>query len=711
MGMEFVLCSYSAVPPCTGIAYCIGCPILSTNSDLFLTNRPSILPDQLKSVAVHDTKFVHLSGVTLPPRENTDKSFYLPAMMYHPENSPIKEVPIRSRPLVALLMDSQVVRQLPPAIEVNPSPNEKPADRKLQQVIAWVAKTNPIEVLQAVMETITNSTVSSSVATTIVDYLSRYAPDFADAYKIMSILNLRESIPEVLPVPESEKHNPLASSPEVFFQSAAEILKGDAQRYRRLDFFYKWPVALTYLFRFGKLDNEIVTALYTETGALMESPLIFLAKYPSTCGPSRILRFVQYCLVMGVEQANGQLSKLIGLRPQVREICYEGSFRYKAYHLDVSPLILPARCSADDFLTTYFGYQPSRDIPDWCNALIISCLIWHCQKLGTEEHKNCDIAECPTVLAVLVVAMATHYNSGKDEREVLKHYTDMSSFALKHINDSGIAALDAEKCIMHGALEVMGVYAQYISLYNLLTALQDPNKVPDFNSPEYNRFPPHHLAFPSFKLIVQVARHIKCQPTPSITASRLWLTKLFVPSGDPAVIEKLREFATLFPTVLSFIAGVSLKWRPPEVKVTDPPLCFIPKSERPQRTDKKPGGFQNRFSMPPGAGGVPRGFSNPRGNFFHNGGSNNNNMNQPGRRSFGGPGGFNNTQRPRFGNGDAPNNNGFQARGPNSSRGGGGANGGFRGGRGRGGGGGGNSYATRLANRMGQMNLNSSGGS
>lgn len=686
LGVPYVVCRYGTVPTSVAIASCFACPILSTNADLFLVSRPRITPPGLESIAVHDIELYHLRDVDFPSVSAESSISHLSAKSFRPERSPIKDVSPRSRPLIALLMDSCVVRCLPPAIEINVPPGKTYSQIKLQKVIEYVATVNPVSVLQAVMETVTESHSTPNVAATILDFLAKFAPDFFDASQVLSILKTPEQIPEVAPMSDSDNPDQSGSSPAAFFQSAADILKGVAKM-NRLDYMSGWPVALVHLFRLAKVDTEIFTALYTESGALFGAPLAYLTTFSATCGPSRILRYVQYCLMLGVEETMGQVEKLIGLRPYVREICYEGSFRYKSYNLQVSSLVLPQYCSADDFLYTYFGYKPEAEIPDWANALILSCLIWHCQKLGSPGHRNCDITECPTVLAILIIASATHFNSETDCRTLHRHYVSATDVALSQIKETGQASIDTEKLAMHDILEVMSVYAQYISLYSFLTALREPNKMPDFNAAIYNRFPQYYAVFPSFKLSVQVARHLKEQDVPSAVASRFWLTKMFVPTPNPTAVANLRELATLFPKILQFMAGVTLKWRPPDVVITNPPMCFIPKNDRPQArpsSSSKPlinngGSCSPRRGAPfirgGNAGGQQiGGFDSDFGRYPL---SSNNGFRVPARG-----GGFNGPRGKQF---------------PNRNRGG-------KSGKGHGNGG---TYATRLENRFGKMSLRS----
>ncbi|VDD74932.1 unnamed protein product [Mesocestoides corti] len=411
---------------------------------------------------------------------------------------------------------------------------------------------------------------------------------------------MSQEIPVLFPLPECEKHDPSNSSPLAFFQSASNILNGDAQKHQRVDFLHGWPVSLVHIFRFGKLDKCNLEALYCESGSFADLQIMYLAEFPSFCGPSRILRYLHYCLLRGIEEANGLLSKMIGLRPHAREICYDGSFRYKSYLIHVGSISLPPNCSADDFLNTFFGYQPSPDIPDWCGAVILACLIWHCQKLDTPEHKNCDVTECPVVLAVIIIAVVNNFNVQGDNRALFEHYNSLKLFAKSQVNKTEPPEIDAEKLVFHNLLELMSTYSHYLSLHSLLTALQTKDQIPDFDSAAYNRFPALHVVFPSLHLAVQVALILRSQPTPSV-ASRFWLTKVFFRSSAFSSVARFNEITALFLNLLKFMSTVTLKWQPPEVNITNPPSCFVPKSERLRNNQNvhcssRP---QKKFAQPP----------------------------------------------------------------------------------------------------------------
>uniref|UniRef100_A0A0R3VZM0 MOR2-PAG1_N domain-containing protein n=1 Tax=Taenia asiatica TaxID=60517 RepID=A0A0R3VZM0_TAEAS len=201
------------------------------------------------------------------------------------------------------------------------------------------------------------------------------------------------------------------------------------------------------------------------------------------------------------------------------------------------------------------------------------------------EHWDCDIAECPLVLSVLVLAVATHHNLRCGISAVAGHYDALKTLATAKMEESGtFPSPKVEKELMRSALELMSVYEHYVSLCRLLTALQEGSRIPDLSSAAYNRFSPIYEMFPSLALLVYMAAHLKCEATPSVVAMRLWVVHAFLRTNTDANDgARLKDTLTVFSTLLKCVSTVKLTFAAPKVKVIDPPSYFLPKNERPLR--------------------------------------------------------------------------------------------------------------------------------
>ncbi|KAH9284893.1 hypothetical protein ECG_03374 [Echinococcus granulosus] len=549
--------SYDSMPVCLGIAYCLDCPIASMSSQYYVISRPTILPEEIQTLTINEMKLVDLTTDFYRMDKEEGKAV-LKLKVYHPELSALCGVPATSRPLIALLMNSDLLPRLPAAIKVEPSGSDSYTSAKLRAVIDWVAKTNPIHVLQAIMESITDPKYIDYISSSILLYLRTFCPDFVEASKVLRVLGLGQWIPPIkAPIRrvEEEKEHPhqRPSSPMLFFQTAAGLLKGTVPADRPVDFLYRWPAALVHLYRSNTLQRLFIAPLYSKFGVVFICNNDYLIELPYVYGPSRILRYVHYCLLMGVEEANGLSSKLVGLRPHAKEICYEGNFRFKTYMVEVKPMQLPRNCTVDDFIHTIIGLDRTIDVPDWSVALVLSCVLWHQEKV---EHRDCDIAECPLILSVLVLAVATRYNVKCGVPVVAEHYDTLKSLVLTKMKESGAFPNAAvEKKLMHSALELMTMYDHYVSLCRLLTALQEGSGTPDFSSAAYNRFPPNYAIFPSLALLVYMAAHLKCEKTPSAVAVRLWLVNAFLhANNDASDVARLKDALTEFSTLQKLVS-------------------------------------------------------------------------------------------------------------------------------------------------------------
>ncbi|VDM20163.1 unnamed protein product, partial [Hydatigera taeniaeformis] len=344
LGWRCVQTSYNSMSVCLGIAYFLDCPVASMSSRYLLVSRPEILPGEVQSLTVNELKLVDLrSDFYCADEEEGESVFKL--KVFHPELTVLKKVPATSRPLIALLMDSILIPILPAAINVCPSESESYTAARLRAVINWVAETNPIRVLQTIMESAKDVKCMDYISENILRILGNFCPDFVEASRLLKMLDVGEGVPSLMAskkgvreVREQQRQRP--SSPMYFFQTAAGLLKGAAELDRPVDFQFRWPVALVHLYRFNRLDKIFLTALYNKYGVLLRYQNDYLVEFPSAFGPSRILRYGHYCLIKGVEEANGLISKLTGLRPYAKEMCYEGHFRYKIYLLEVRSMQL-----------------------------------------------------------------------------------------------------------------------------------------------------------------------------------------------------------------------------------------------------------------------------------------------------------------------------------------------------------------------------------
>ncbi|CDI96942.1 expressed conserved protein [Echinococcus multilocularis] len=583
MDLHCMQSRYDSIPVCLGIAYCLDCPVASMSSQYYVMARPTILPEELRSLAINELKIVDLNTDFYCVDDEGSKAV-LKLKVFHPEMSALRRVPATSRPLLALLMNSTLLPKLPASFQVETVGSESYTSAKLRAVIKWVEETNPIYVLRAIMESVTDPKCMDYISGKILLYLKEFCPDFAEASDILKVLDLGRRVPAVkAPMQtvkeEEEEQRQRSSSPMFFFQTAAKMLKGFASPDRFVDFLYRWPAAIAHLYRSNMLEKVFIVALYCEFGVFLSYASDYLVELPCVYGPSRVLRYAHYCLIRGVEEANGLASKLVGLRPHAKEICYEGNFCYKTYMMEVRSMHLPRNCSVDDFIHAFIGLDCRLDVPEWSAALALSCILWHQQKV---EHRNCDVAECALVLSVLVLAVATHFNMECGVLAVADHYDALKSLVVTKMEESGACASPAvEKELIHSVLELMVVYDHYVSLCRLLTALQEDSGIPDFSSAAYNRYPPNYAVFPSLALVVHMAAHLRCEETPSAVATRLWVVNaLLRTTNDANDVARLKNAVTVFSTLVKFMSHVKLNLTAPKVAVGDPPSYFLPTKER-----------------------------------------------------------------------------------------------------------------------------------
>nr|CDS26003.2 hypothetical transcript [Hymenolepis microstoma] len=350
-----------------------------------------------------------------------------------------------------------------------------------------------------------------------------------------------------------------------------------------LDFFHLWPVGLIRLYHSDYLEKFYLAPLYDKLGVTFDAGNEYLIELPHCYGPSRVLRAIIYSLLVGVDEANGARFKLVGVKPCVKEICYEGLFRYRTYNVHVQPAYLPSNCSNEDFIHTVIGFTGAPDIPEWSEALVVSCLLWHQQK---PQHESCQIRECPLIISTLLLALITRQTPESDLPALADHLDDMKATVkteLTQINALPSPALEKE--FLHGALELINLYTSYTNLYNLLTVLRNPNMIPELRSPVYNRFPQVFIAFPSLELLVGIACHLRSQELPYNVALRMWLVKAFRPVvNDFSAVKALQQAVATFSSLMQRISTMKLIFQEMKVHISDPPNVLLSKEERTSRS-------------------------------------------------------------------------------------------------------------------------------
>ncbi|VDM20161.1 unnamed protein product, partial [Hydatigera taeniaeformis] len=318
-------------------SYYLGCPIASMSSSYYLLSYPSDKPKEIPPPAATAVKFVDLN--TDFYRINDEVKPVLIMKVFHPELSVLGTVPAILRPLIALLMEPNLFPTLPARIKVCVSDSESYTSARLRTVIKWVAETNPFRVLQAIMLSIRNSNYLDYISGIVLNFLEDFCPDFVEAFQVLKVLDMGEGVPSPVEWATNIKEDRVKECQTfptipLFVQTAAEFLKGTASPHQPVNFLYKWPVALVHLYRSNLLEKLFITPVYSEFGSIFDFANEYLVEFPNVFGPSRILRYGHYCLIKGVEEANGLISKLTGLRPYAIETCYEGHFRYKIYLLE-----------------------------------------------------------------------------------------------------------------------------------------------------------------------------------------------------------------------------------------------------------------------------------------------------------------------------------------------------------------------------------------
>ncbi|BHF68511.1 hypothetical protein SprV_0301154700 [Sparganum proliferum] len=521
------------------------------------------------------------------------------------EFSPLKSIPESSRPLVALAMDSILVRELPSAVGV-PSPTQGSSRvdlfTKLQCVVDWLQTVDPIQAIQAILECVGGP---HHVHTT------------ARASKLLSYLGVANDYnPSIQAVHSNETED---FSPLAFFKSVQEILKGNTATFDRPEFTNGWPSTLQSLYHKGCLSIGLLTALYCKDGRLFNLSLPSVYPFPSEANRSRVLRHLSYALFLGLEHRLGLEKKLVGLHPHVKEVFYNGNGQYKTCLLHVSPIDLPQHSSLDGFLAEHLSFDPLTDIPDWGNLLLLCCSVWHSQTEADGHHSQCAISQCPSVLSFLLCAVVHFFNSAIDSSLLLEHYSSILSYSLregeKYGQTSGIEVtkVSVETSTVLDILELTNIYGELTELVCLINALLHPTETNIPTDSKYSSCIPLGKLVPSFSLAHQISLCLRLsnESAKSALAARFWLPKLFYPTPDPAAAMKLRDAAILFRKLVNVLPTARVEWKPLVFDIIDPPAVFTSKGESPLCSINRKQSANPRQRVTPASFGQSRHVTHP----------------------------------------------------------------------------------------------------
>ena len=79
------------------------------------------------------------------------------------------------------------------------------------------------------------------------------------------------------------------------------------------------------------LKGFLFIALHSKLRLQINCNSSYILNFPAFFGLKGILCYLQYCLIMGVEEVHGLTYKLVGLHLHVKELWYEGNFRHWTY--------------------------------------------------------------------------------------------------------------------------------------------------------------------------------------------------------------------------------------------------------------------------------------------------------------------------------------------------------------------------------------------
>ena len=149
------------------------------------------------------------------------------------------------------------------------------------------------------------------------------------------------------------------------------------------------------------------------------------------------------------------------------------------------------------FIVNFFHFTPKYAVMDKFNALMLCCLLWHSEKVDEFTHTDHSVEQCPIVLSTVLCALFNmlYIKSGAAKAEAM--FISLESLVRRELSNLGDMASDPEDTFSQQAQEVLQVYIEMISLFNLLNKSETPKMslVKQFTlKPAYIVFPCLHLS-------------------------------------------------------------------------------------------------------------------------------------------------------------------------------------------------------------------------
>ncbi|CAH8622513.1 unnamed protein product [Dicrocoelium dendriticum] len=487
------------------LAVLLDCPIVSNDSDFYLFQSPA--PSRYRVIPLSSLSSTcdRLPTKCADCGSQSETCYGLSCSVYRQFQSCLNKVTPSLLPLLAVLLGNDVISNvhLPDGVErlIKMAPRMSYSAKRVHAVLGWLSQfsNNSSGALRQILSGYSGPQlidITKQIAQCIRGY---FLDPVAGGSELANEMNL-------LTDADFSRHS-LYGRPSINLESitvktvdeAITLLKQTMSHWEAgavgvgTDLCFQWPRQLSHLFRTGRLCNSLIDALYVRGGTVLGILYEDLNYVTSIYSVSEQIRFLNYRLLVEIENRIGFSKKLRALTDgKLIESRREGK-RMSTFSVQLPVATLP-RCAStveciDRFCSQYLSIELGSIVYDSPLTLGIICLlIFWLRHTSVKDVAQIPVNGNPVALAFITCALLTgiHYECSRGHEgdladqalaELCKRYGQVASDAKRECVTDGRHCYSIE--VVHQLSELQLVYVELQHLTTLLEVLSICNDVAD----------------------------------------------------------------------------------------------------------------------------------------------------------------------------------------------------------------------------------------
>ncbi|CAH8622530.1 unnamed protein product [Dicrocoelium dendriticum] len=479
------------------LAVLLDCPIVSNDSDFYLFQSPA--PSRYRVIPLSSLSSTcdRLPTKCADCGSQSATCYGLSCSVYRPSQSCLNKVTPSLLPLLAVLLGNDVISNvhLPDEVErlIKLAPSMSYCAKRVHAALGWLSQlsNNSSGALRQIL--------SGYSGPQLIDITKQIAQCIR-GYFLDPVTGGSELANEMnLPTDAYFARHSLYRRPSISLDSislktvdeAITLLKQTLSHWEAgavgtgTDLCFQWPQQLSHVFRTGRLCNSLIDALYVRGGSVLGILYEDLNYETSIYTVSEQIRFLNYRLLVELENRIGCSKKLLALTDgNPIESRREGK-RMSTFSVQL-PVVTVPRCVStveciDRFFSQYLSLELSSMVCDSPQTLGIICVvIFWLRHTSIKDVAQIPVNGNPVVLAFITCALLTgiHYEcsrghektvADKELEKLCKRYGQVASDAKRECVTDDHHCYSIE--VVHQLSELQLVYVELQHLTTLLEVL------------------------------------------------------------------------------------------------------------------------------------------------------------------------------------------------------------------------------------------------